>query len=46
MLIVRANEDLSNPSDVSNINYVDEGVTLLRIVDDDSEFNYISISTT
>ena len=37
LLIVRANQVLSNPSDVANLIFIDEGVTLLRIVDDDSK---------
>lgn len=36
ILVVRANEALSNPSDIANLVYADEGVTVLRIVDDDS----------
>lgn len=35
MLVVRANEDRSNPADIANLIYVDEGVSLLRITDDD-----------
>ena len=37
LLIVRANEARNNPSDLINVRYIDEGVTLLRITDDDSE---------
>ena len=35
LLVVRANEARSNPSDLANVRYKDEGVTLLRITDDD-----------
>lgn len=35
MLVVRANEARSNPADIANLNYIDEGVCLLRITDDD-----------
>ena len=38
MLVVRANEVLSDPQDLANVNYMDEGVTILRITDDDSTF--------
>ena len=38
MLIVRANETLSNPSDLANLILINEGVCLLRITDDDSTF--------
>ena len=37
LLIVRANEARNNPSDIANVRYKDEGVTLLRITDDDRE---------
>ena len=37
LLIVRANEARNNPSDLVNVRYIDEGVTLLRITDNDSE---------
>ena len=38
MLIVRANEALSNPSDLAKLNLINDGVCLLRITDDDSRF--------
>ena len=37
LLVVRANEARSNPSDLAKVVYKDEGVTLLRITDDDSK---------
>jgi hypothetical protein len=36
MLIVRANEALSNPSDLAKLNLINDGVCLLRITDDDT----------
>lgn len=44
MLVVRANEDRSNAADISNLNYVDEGVSLLRITDDDGRFTMLSVN--
>ena len=38
LLIIRANRVNNNPSDLANLKYMDEGVTLLRITDDDSMF--------
>ena len=38
MLVVRANEELSDPQDLANVDYMDEGVSILRITDDDSTF--------
>ena len=38
LLVVRAMETLNDPSDLAKLSYRDEGVTLLRITDDDSEF--------
>ena len=37
LLIVRANEAGNNLLDLANLEYMDEGVTLLRITDDDSK---------
>lgn len=44
MLVVRANEDRSNVADIANLNYRDEGVSLLRITDDDSRFTMLSVN--
>ena len=38
MLIVRATKNSSDALDVANLEYIDEGVTLLRITDDDRMF--------
>lgn len=44
MLVVRANEDRSNAADIANLNYVDEGVSILRITDDDGRFTILSVN--
>ena len=43
LLIVRADEIHSDPLDIANLGYMDEGVTLLRITDDDSKIYTIII---
>lgn len=38
MIVMRANEEKSNPEDIKNLEFQDNGVTLGVITDDDSEY--------